>query len=96
MDLSVSNVTANIQLALAPVFLLTAIATLLSAITARLARNVDRMRFVQNEIYGGSSISVDLRNHYLAELKEFKMRGRLCTAGIFLMCWVGFLFLAQY
>ena len=90
MELSVSNVTANIQLALAPVFLLTAIATLLSAITARLARNVDRMRFVQNEIYGGSSISVDLRTHYLAELKEFKMRGRLCTAGIFFDVLSGF------
>ena len=90
MDLSITNVTANIQLALAPVFLLTAIATLLSAITARLARNVDRMRFVQNEIYGGSTISVELRNHYLGELKEFKMRGRLCTAGIFFDVLSGF------
>ena len=49
MNLSIDAIQANIQLALAPVFLLTAVATLVAAITARLARNVDRMRFIQNQ-----------------------------------------------
>ena len=37
MNLSIDAIQANIQLALAPVFLLTAVATLVTAITARLA-----------------------------------------------------------
>jgi len=41
MDASIDAITNNIQLALAPVFLLTAVATLINAISARLARSVD-------------------------------------------------------
>ena len=46
MNLSIDAIQANIQLALAPVFLLTAVATLVAAITARLARNVDQLMWV--------------------------------------------------
>ena len=51
MDTSIDTITNNIQLALAPVFLLTAVATLLNAISTRLARTVDRMRDIQQNIY---------------------------------------------
>jgi hypothetical protein len=37
MDASIDAITNNIQLALAPVFLLTAVATLINAISGRLA-----------------------------------------------------------
>ena len=77
MNLSIDAIQANIQLALAPVFLLTAVATLVAAITARLARNVDRMRFIQNQLYGDHQLSQKLRNHYEKEIDEFKTRGRL-------------------
>ena len=50
MDPSIDAITNNIQLALAPVFLLTAVATLLNAISVRLARTVDRMREIQQKI----------------------------------------------
>ena len=83
MNLSIDTIQANIQLALAPVFLLTAVATLVAAITARLARNVDRMRFIQNELYGNHDLSDTLRSHYENEINEFKTRGRLCTLAIF-------------
>jgi hypothetical protein len=63
--------------------LLTAVATLVAAITARLARNVDRMRFIQNQLYGEHQLSDKLRIHYEKEIDEFKTRGRLCTLGIF-------------
>lgn len=84
MDVSIDAITNNIQLALAPVFLLTAVATLINAISARLARSVDRMRVIQGLIFNSTeSISKPSRDHMMLELKEAKTRGRLCTAAIF-------------
>ena len=83
MDVSIDAITNNIQLALAPVFLLTAVATLLNAISARLARSVDRMRAIQKIIHSGEVISDGSRQHFIVEANEAKMRGRLCTAAIF-------------
>ena len=83
MNSSIEVITNSIQLALAPVFLLTAVATLITAITARLARAVERMRYIQNQQLSGQPISLELHKHFEIELKEFKMRGRLCTVAIF-------------
>jgi hypothetical protein len=83
MNLTIYAIQANIQLALAPVFLLTAAATLITAITACLARNVDRLRFIQKDLYGNHGIGDKLRLHYEKEIIEFKTRGRLCTLAIF-------------
>ncbi len=84
MDVSIDAITNNIQLALAPVFLLTAVATLINAISARLARSVDRMRSIQNQLYNGDQvISQVVRDHMMIEWQEAKTRGRLCTAAIF-------------
>jgi hypothetical protein len=83
MDVSIDAITNNIQLALAPVFLLTAVATLLNAISARLARSVDRMRAIQKVIHSGDAISDATRAHLIVEANEAKIRGRLCTASIF-------------
>lgn len=47
MENHVTSVTHVIQLAVAPVFLLTAIATLISALNVRLGRVVDRQRGLQ-------------------------------------------------
>jgi hypothetical protein len=83
MDVSIDAITNNIQLALAPVFLLTAVATLLNAISARLARSVDRMRAIQKIIYSGEGVSEASRQHFIIEANEAKVRGRLCTVAIF-------------
>ena len=73
MDASIDAITNNIQLALAPVFLLTAVATLINAISGRLARSVDRMRSIQNQLFtGAQAISSLVRDHMLIELKEAK------------------------
>jgi len=85
MDVSIDAITNNIQLALAPVFLLTAVATLLNAISVRLARNVDRMRAIQQTLYSGELKDARAADHLQREADESKIRGRLCTVAIFLM-----------
>ena len=83
MDASIDAITNNIQLALAPVFLLTAVATLINAISGRLARSVDRMRAIQQKIQEGGVRDQAMLDHMLKEVNEAKVRGRLCTAAIF-------------
>ena len=83
MDVSIDTITNNIQLALAPVFLLTAVATLINAISARLARTVDRMRAIQQRIQDGLITDEAMLNHMRREANEAKVRGRLCTMAIF-------------
>jgi hypothetical protein len=83
MDVSIDAITNNIQLALAPVFLLTAVATLINAISARLARSVDRMRAIQHRIQEGGIQDQAILIHMIKEANEAKVRGRLCTAAIF-------------
>jgi hypothetical protein len=83
MDVSIDAITNNIQLALAPVFLLTAVATLINAISARLARSVDRMRAIQHQIQLGDIKDQTILNYMKREANEAKTRGRLCTAAIF-------------
>jgi len=50
MDSPLSDIAHVIQLAVAPVFLLTAIATLISALNVRLGRIVDRRRVLQDRL----------------------------------------------
>lgn len=83
MDASIDAITNNIQLALAPVFLLTAVATLINAISGRLARSVDRMRAIQHRIQEGEVQDKAILTHMMKEANEAKVRGRLCTAAIF-------------
>lgn len=84
MDLSsLSSATSAIHLALAPAFLLSAVVTLLGAIAGRLARNVDRMRYLQGQLLDEKGIPKVLAAHYRKELREFRFRGRLGTSAIF-------------
>ena len=83
MDPSIDAITNNIQLALAPVFLLTAVATLINAISGRLARSVDRMRSIRHSIDRGEVKDAVLLQHMNKEADEAQIRGRLCTAAIF-------------
>jgi len=83
MDVSIDAITNNIQLALAPVFLLTAVATLLNAISTRLGRSVDRMRQIEEKLRDGGMTDQSIVEHMRRESNEAKIRGRLCTASIF-------------
>jgi hypothetical protein len=70
MESHVTSVTHVIQLALAPVFLLTAIATLISALNIRLGRIVDRQRTVLADTATGQSGASLLRQHELGLLSR--------------------------
>lgn len=81
-----------IQLAIAPVFLLTGIAGLLAVMANRLARVVDRTRFVEQT---WSQLDEPARNLALAEMSHLGRRRHVaswainfCTAGALLVCLV--------
>ena len=71
MENHVTSVTHVIQLAVAPVFLLTAIATLISALNVRLGRIVDRQRALQG------SAPIEVRSEAgLERQREFALLDR--------------------
>jgi uncharacterized membrane protein YbhN (UPF0104 family) len=78
-----NTVTHGIQLAVAPVFLLTAVAGMIGSVAGRLARIIDRARVLEGRI----DASPD-DNPMLAEFKELgylRTRGRLVNACIALL-----------
>lgn len=82
-------VTHGIQLAVAPVFLLTAVAGMIGAVAGRLGRIIDRARLVEDR----ARVSTD--TEFLArsavELKELRSRGRLANGCIALLTTCAFL-----
>jgi len=84
-----STVTHGIQLAVAPVFLLTAVSGMIGAVAGRLARIIDRARLVEDRARATTD-EVFLRSAY-AELGELRMRGRLANGCIALLTTCAFL-----
>jgi hypothetical protein len=89
-SMDTTSLSEGIQLALAPVFLLTAVANLISALTHRLARVVDRSRFLQDKLL--EPVEPDLRHRkgYERELGQLATRGRLINVsmGFVVLCGV--------
>ncbi len=80
-----STLSDSIQLAVAPVFLLTAVAGMIGALTQRLARVIDRARVIHKEM-SDASLSVSVRGAYEDELMSIAKRGRFINvAMIFLV-----------
>jgi len=86
----ITNVVHVIQLAVAPVFLLTGVGAILSVLVARLGRIVDRLRVLSNL---PSGISDEVRAAGDAERLKLTRRGRLihwaislCTTCALLIC----------
>ena len=80
-----STLSDSIQLAVAPVFLLTAVAGMIGALTQRLARVIDRARVIHKEM-GDVSLTVSARSAYQDELMSIAKRGRFINvAMIFLV-----------
>lgn len=84
------GITHTIQLAVAPVFLLTALGTTLSVLTTRLARIVDRARRVEARLHGEQG---DARDASMGELRVLEGRVHLVylaitlgTAAALLVC----------
>lgn len=80
-----STLSDSIQLAVAPVFLLTAVAGMIGALTQRLARVIDRARVIHKEMED-TSLSLSARSAYQDELMSIAKRGRFINvAMIFLV-----------
>ena len=85
-------ISQAIQLAIAPVFLLTGIAGLLSVMATRLGRVIDRARSLEDT---WATMSPDRRSASRHEIDSLEQRRRLCswsinfcTAGALLVCLV--------
>jgi hypothetical protein len=89
---SIDDVTGAIQLALAPVFLLTGIAGLLSVMAGRLARIIDRGRaFTEGRVPVGSSEegSLNLERQSLERRRHLtSVAITSCTIAALLVCMV--------
>lgn len=78
MDSHIIDITRVIQLAIAPVFLLTAIGTFITALNNRLGRAVDRRRVVQQLLQASAPDGSDLG----AELAQIQRRAHLIYLAI--------------
>lgn len=87
-----ADIAHAIELAVAPVFLLTGIAGLLAVMTNRLARIIDRGRWFEQR---WAELDAPSRDRYARELAHLERRRRLasqainaCTAAALLVCLV--------
>ena len=76
-------VSHGIQLAVAPVFLLTAVAGMIGTAAGRLARIIDRARVVEGRIDGAPAS--DPMTQAFKELRELRRRGTLVNTCIALL-----------
>ena len=83
------DVVHGIQLAVAPVFLLTAVSSMIGAVASRLARIIDRARQVEDRAVNSQDPIV--LNRVDVELKDLRMRGRLANSCIALLTLCSFL-----
>ena len=83
------TITHGIQLAVAPVFLLTAVAGMIGAVAGRLARIIDRARVVEHQARGSGDDALMARA--AAELRTLRQRGRLANGSIALLTTCAFL-----
>lgn len=79
-----ATVTHGIQLAIAPVFLLTAVSGIIAAVAGRLARIIDRARFLENRLEN-ETIEVSRAVKMYAELQQLRQRGWLVNSCIALL-----------
>jgi hypothetical protein len=76
-----STLSESIQLAVAPVFLLTAVAGMIGALTHRLARVIDRARVLHKELMD-ENLKQSIRDSYNQELKNIATRGRFINVSM--------------
>ena len=80
VDPHVFDITRTIQLAIAPVFLLTAIGTIINALTGRLARAVDRRRAIEEILPALAGNAYEEKFEHDVEILEQQFRSTM--AGI--------------
>jgi hypothetical protein len=87
--LDASSVTHGIQLAVAPVFLLTAVSGMIGAVAGRLARIIDRARLVEDRARGSTDAA--WLERAARELRQLRARGKLANGCIALLTSCGIL-----
>jgi hypothetical protein len=91
-QIDASNISHGIQLAVAPVFLLTAVAGMIGVVANRLARIIDRARLVESHLDNGTQAAHQER--FRQELRELRKRGLLANSSIGLLTLCAFLICA--
>lgn len=86
--MDVSTITHSIQLSVAPVFFLTAVAGMIGAVAGRLARIIDRARVMEERVR--QSRDEDFVSRGLVELNYLRKRGRIANLSIGLLTLCGF------
>ena len=88
-ELPVTAIAHAIQLAVAPVFLLTGVASILSVLSNRLSRIIDRSRFLHRNLLSAIETNPDIQ----VEIKSLKKRAHLihwgiglCTTCLLMIC----------
>lgn len=89
VPLDSDTITHGIQLAVAPVFLLTAVSGMIAAVAGRLARIIDRARVVEQHVRAAQDDAVV--QGCLTELATLRRRGQLTNACIALLTTCAFL-----
>ncbi len=84
-----STVTHGIQLAVAPVFLLTAVSGLIGAVASRLSRIIDRGRVLEEKLRTRTEPELDAR--WEEELAMLRRRGLLANTAIGLLSLCAFM-----
>jgi len=101
LPVDVDTVTHSVQLAVAPVFFLTAVAGMIGAVASRLARIIDRARAIEERVR--TSTDTAATGRHLKELGTLRTRGRIANAsigflalcGVMIGCTIVALFLGQ-
>src|SRR3954471_22294183 len=80
-----SAISHGIQLAVAPVFMLSAVAALIGALAARLSRIIDRARSIEDRLTSGGVVNEDAAYW---ELNRLKLRGQVVnwSVGLLVVC----------
>jgi small basic protein len=85
MNIQISDIGHVIQLAIAPVFLLTGVCTMLTVLINRLARIIDRSRVLEDRL------EIAAHDSYMDELEVLDQRSHLINYSITLSTTCGFL-----
>lgn len=86
--MTTAAVLQAIQLAVAPVFVLTAVAGMIATTATRLARIIDRARVLEERLEANVAKNPELAYR---ELGRLKVRGRICNCSIALLTVCGVL-----
>lgn len=92
LQIQVTDLAHVIQLAVAPVFLLTGVGSILSVLTMRVGRIVDRTRQLEHQLAGSETLTYAVVRSELGILaRRVRLANwsiRLCTIGALLICTV--------